>query len=265
VTIRDALAQTERRLAEAGVDTPRVDAEWLVAHVLGVPRTRIYERDDVDLASLEPLVARRERREPLAYVLGAWGFRRLTLKTDQRALVPRPETEVVVERALALIAELVEPRVLDVGVGSGAIALAIADEHPTARVTGIDTSGEALELARQNAERLELDIEVRRAGVEAVAEGWDLVVANPPYIARDELASLQPEVQWEPRNALADTGLHEDIVRTANTTWLVLEVGDDQARSIERSLAAHGYSETRITCDLAGVERVVEGRRVEHD
>lgn len=264
MTIRDALAQTERRLAEAGVDTPRVDAEWLVAHVLGVPRTRIYERDDVDPASLEPLVARRERREPLAYVLGEWGFRRLTLKTDQRALVPRPETEVVVERALALIADLREPRVLDIGAGSGAIALAIADEHPTAHVTGIDTSREALELARENAESLGLAIELRRAGVAAAAEGWDLVVANPPYIARDELASLQPEVQWEPHDALADTGLHEDILRKANTTWLVLEVGDDQAHSLERSLAAHGYTETRITRDLAGVERVVEGRRVAH-
>jgi release factor glutamine methyltransferase len=261
--IRDALAQTERRLAEAGVDTPRVDAEWLVAHVLGVPRTRIYEQDEVDAAALEPLVARRETREPLPYVLGEWGFRRLTLKTDRRALVPRPETEVVVERALALIADLAEPRVLDVGVGSGPIALAIADEHPKAHVTGIDSSGEALELACENAESLGLDVQLRRGGVEAAAEGWDLVVANPPYIPRDELASLQPEVRWEPYDALADTGLHEAIVRTANTTWIVLEVGDDQARSVERSLAAHGYTEARITRDLAGAERVVEGRRAE--
>jgi release factor glutamine methyltransferase len=264
VTIRDALAQTERRLAEAGVDTPRVDAEWLVAHVLGVPRTRIYEHEHVDTVALEPLVARRERREPLAYVLGEWGFRRLTVKTDRRALVPRPETEIVVERALALIADLDGPRVLDVGVGSGAIALAIADEFPSARVTGADTSREALELARENAESLGLDVELRCAGVEAAAEEWDLVVANPPYVARGELASLQPELRWEPYDALADTGLHEGIVRTANTNFLVLEVGDGQARSIERSLAGHGYRETRITCDLAGVERVVEGRRVEH-
>src|SRR5207302_196168 len=137
-----------------------------------------------------------------------------------------------------LIADLAEPRVLDVGVGSGAIALAIADEHPKAHVTGIDSSGEALELARENAESLGLDVELRGASVEAAAEGWDIVVANPPYIARDELASLQPEVRWEPYDALADTGLHEDIVRTANATWLVLEVGDDQARSVERSLVA---------------------------
>jgi len=140
VNVADALAATERRLAAAGVDTPQVDAEWLVAHVLGVSRTELRRRQEVDADALELLVARRERREPLAYVLGEWGFRRLTLKTDRRALVPRPETEAVVERALALIRGEAEPRVLDVGVGSGAIALAIADEHPGARVTGVDTS-----------------------------------------------------------------------------------------------------------------------------
>src|SRR5439155_23762609 len=103
VTVRDALADTERRLAAAGIETPRVDAEWLVAHVLGVSRSDVHAHDELDGSALESLVARREHREPLAYVLGDWGFRRLTLKTDARALVPRPETEVLVERALALI------------------------------------------------------------------------------------------------------------------------------------------------------------------
>jgi len=264
VTIRDALAQVERRLGAAGVDTPRVDAEWLVAHVLGVPRTRIHEHGDVDEHELERLTRRREQREPLAYVLGEWGFRRLTLNTDRRALVPRPETEVVVERARALIANEAGPRVLDVGVGSGAIALAIADEVPAARVTGIDTSPQALELARENAERLSLRIELRRAGAEAAGEGWDLVVANPPYVAQAALAEAQPELQWEPYDALADTGLHDEIIRAARTTWLVLEVGYSQAREIEQALRENGYTETKITRDLAGVERVVEGRRAEH-
>jgi release factor glutamine methyltransferase len=264
VTIRDALAQTERRLAEAGVDTPRVDAEWLVAHVLGVPRTQIYQRDEVDADTLEQLVARRETREPLAYVLGEWGFRRLILKTDRRALVPRPETEIVVERALTLIAELTAPRVLDVGVGSGAIALAIADEHPSARVTGIDTSSEALELARENAERLGLDVELRQGDASVAAEGWDLVVANPPYIPQGSLTTVQPEVRFEPYAALVDTGLHEGIVRRARTTWLVLEIGLGQAAHVYDLFVSNGYVDTRITPDLAGIERVVEGRRVEH-
>jgi release factor glutamine methyltransferase len=263
VTIRDALARVERRLAQAGVDTPRVDAEWLVAHVLGVPRTQIYEREEIDAAELEPLVERRERREPLAYVLGEWGFRRLTLRTDRRALVPRPETEVLVERALALIAPSQAPRVLDVGVGSGAIALAIADEHPTARVTGVDTSAAALELARENADRLGLDVELRYGNADAAAEGWDLVVANPPYVAQGALRSAQPELQWEPRAALLERGVHADIVRAARTNWLVLEVGLGQAARIRDLLVTHGYGDIRVTRDLGGIDRVVEGRRVE--
>ena len=133
MTVAEALADAERRLAAAGVDTPRVDAELLVGHVLGLTRTQIYtdRSRTLDEAALEPLIRRRERREPLAYVLGEWGFRRLTLRTDERALVPRPETEVVVERALALIADLPEPLVLDVGTGSGAIALAIVAGRPS--------------------------------------------------------------------------------------------------------------------------------------
>ena len=262
MTVREALAETERRLAAAGIETPRVDAEWLLAHVLGVSRADVHTHDDVDITALEPLVERRERREPLAYVLGEWGFRRLTLKTDHRALVPRPETEIVVERALALIRDDREPRVLDLGVGSGAIALAIADEHPGARVTGVDTSEDALALARENAEHLGLGVELRRGGVETTAEGWDLVVANPPYVPTEALRRLQPELSWEPRDALADAGLHEQLVRVARTRWLVVEVGDGQADHVAAAFGNEGYGDIRITEDLTGRERVVEGRRV---
>jgi release factor glutamine methyltransferase len=260
--VRDALAETERRLAAAGVPTPRVDAEWLVAHALRVPRSRVHEHDRLDEEALEELVARRERREPLAYVLGDWGFRGLTLKTDPRALVPRPETETLVERALALIADEPTPGVLDVGVGSGAIALAIAAEHPGARVVGADTSAEALELAAENAARLSLPVELRLGGVEAAGEGWDLVVSNPPYVRADEWVGLQPEIrEWEPRGALVGEGFHENLARAAETRWLVLEVGDGQARSVAAAMHDAGFSDVRITPDLAGLERVVEGRR----
>jgi release factor glutamine methyltransferase len=262
VTVAEALAVAERELAKAGVDTPRVDAELLVAHVLGVLRSNVYlERDREMPPEFRQLLDRRIAREPLAYVLGDWGFRRLVLRTDARALVPRPETEVVVERALAAIAELAEPRVLDLGVGGGAIALSIADEHPGALVVGVDTSADALVLARENAERLGLPVELRLAGVEAAAEGWDLVVANPPYIPQGALTELQPELGFEPRQALVDTGLHEEIARRANTRHLLLEVGYGQAPRVAETLEELGYRDVTVTRDLAGVERVVEGSR----
>jgi release factor glutamine methyltransferase len=264
VTVAEALAEAERRLAAAGVDTPRVDAELLVAHVLGLTRTQVYadRSRPLDGAELEPLLRRRERREPLAYVLGEWGFRQLTLRTDERALVPRPETEVVVERALALIADLPEPRVLDVGTGSGAIALAIADAHPGARVTGVDVSAPALELGGENATRLGIEVELRLAGIEAAeATEWDLVVSNPPYVDPADLPTLPPEVAHEPVTALAAAGMHEELARRARTTWLVLEAGDGQAHAIARTLGEAGYNHIQVTPDLSGRDRVVEGRR----
>jgi release factor glutamine methyltransferase len=259
VTAREAIAEAERRLGAAGVDTPRVDAELLVAHVLGVSRTQLFAGLDREVAGLEPLLARRESREPLAYVLGEWGFRRLTLKTDARALVPRPETEILVERALALLEGMRSPRVLDVGVGSGAIALALKDERPDAHVTGVDESRDALELARENANRLGLDVEVREGGIESAADGWDLVVSNPPYV--DTLEGLQPELRHEPEVALVGTGFHERLAEAARTRALALEVGAGQAERVAAALEASAYRNVKITRDLSGIERVVEGVR----
>jgi release factor glutamine methyltransferase len=260
VNAREALTQAERRLAVAGVETPRVDAEWLVAHLLGTTRSGLAGRMDDEVDGLEPLLSRRESREPLAYVLGEWGFRRLTLKTDARALVPRPETETLVERALALTEGIERPRILDVGVGSGAIALALKDEWPAARVTGVDVSADALALARENAERLGLEVELREGdGIEAAAEGWDLVVANPPYVS--SLDELQPELRREPAVALIGYGEHERLARAARARFIVLEVGDGQAREVARALGAAGWRGVRITEDLGGTERVVEGGR----
>ena len=126
------------------------------------------------------------------------------MKTDARALVPRPETEILVERALALLEGMRSPRVLDVGVGSGAIALALKDERPDAHVTGVDESHDALALARENADRLGLDVELHAGGIETSADGWDLVVSNPPYV--DTLEGLQPELRHEPEVALVGAG-----------------------------------------------------------
>ncbi|HZC74490.1 MAG TPA: HemK/PrmC family methyltransferase [Gaiellaceae bacterium] len=259
MTVREALAEAERRLAEAGVETPRVDAEWLVAHLLVTTRSGLAARLDDHVKGLEPLLTRREAREPLAYVLGEWGFRRLTLTTDARALVPRPETETLVERALALAEGIERPRILDVGVGSGAIALALKDERPDAQVTGIDVSADALALACENAQRLGLEVELREGdGAAAAAEGWNVVVANPPYV--ESLENVQPELRWEPEVALLGHAEHERLARAAKARFIVFEVGDGQAPEVAAMLERLGCAGIAITADLTGRDRVVEGR-----
>lgn len=259
MTAREALAAAERRLAVAGVETPRVDAEWLVAHLLGTTRSGLAARLDDEVDGLEPLLVRRETREPLAYVLGEWGFRRLTLKTDARALVPRPETETLVERALALAEGIERPRILDVGVGSGAIALALKDERPDAQVTGVDVSVDGLALAHENAERLGLEVELRHGDGAAVAgEGWDLVVANPPYV--ESLDDVQPELLREPEVALLGSGEHERLARAAKARFIVFEVGDGQAGDVAATLDRLGWEGVAVTADLTGRARVVEAR-----
>jgi release factor glutamine methyltransferase len=270
--VRDMLAAAASRLEDAGVESPRVDAELLLAHVLGTTRSGLNadsrrELTADEVAQLERLLDRRVVREPLAYVLGEWGFRRLTLKVDPRVLVPRPETEVVVERCLARLAGQAEPRVLDVGTGSGAIALAIADELPGARVTAIDASEDALAVARENAARTGLDVElVRRDLFEGLPDGpWDLVVSNPPYIREDEVDALGPEVRdWEPRAAVVGAGTTEGVASAARLVLrpggaLVLETAGGRAEDVARLLRALGYEDVRVRDDLTGLSRVAEG------
>jgi release factor glutamine methyltransferase len=269
----EAVRQAELRLAEKGVPSPRVDAEFLVAHVLGVPRTGIYANGRVvsppEAEQLAALVARRAEREPLAYVLGEWGFRRLSLRVDRRVLVPRPETEVVVERCLELLAGLEAPAVLDVGTGSGAIALSIADEHPGARVCAVDSSLDALAVARDNVLRLGLERRVELAESDLLAGvtgSFDLVVSNPPYISPSERSGLEPEVRdFEPSVAVVGFEVADRIAAEALPVlrpggWVVLECGDGQAASLAASLRALGYDRVTVTPDLAGVDRIVEGQ-----
>jgi release factor glutamine methyltransferase len=271
MTAREAVRDVAGELATAGVPDPRTDAEHLVAHVLGVARSSLdgTPLSAQDATRLRALVARRAAREPLQYIVGEWGFRRLTLTTDPRALIPRPETEVVVERCLALLDGVPEPRVLDVGTGSGAIALALADERPDAHVVAVDSSAAALDLARANAERtgVAARVELRQGNLLDGLDGpFDLVVSNPPYVAEDELIALEPEVRdWEPRDALVADGHTEAIASDARSVLrpggaLVLEVAAGKAGELAALLAGLGYAEVRVTPDLAGLERVVEGR-----
>jgi release factor glutamine methyltransferase len=271
VTVRDLLVAGTDELTRAGVPSPRVDAEWLLAHALGVSRTELYADGDEAPADRErvfsELLARRATREPLAYVLGEWGFRRLTLSVDPRVLIPRPETEVLVERCLELMADLAEPRVLDVGVGSGAIALAIADEHPGARVFATDSSADALAVAAENVARIGLPVELVEGELFAGLDGpFDLVVANPPYVAPEDVDALPPEVgEHEPRAALIESGATEAIAdqalsRLAPGGSLAVEVADGKAGEVAVLLRRLGYEQVTIGEDLAGRERVVDGR-----
>ena len=268
MTLGEVLKGATDYLASRGVESPRRDAELLLARALDLQRIELYTQydrplTDAERAAARALVQRRGKREPLAYVLGDWDFRRLTLKTDARALVPRPETEIVVERCLALLEAIESPRVVDVGTGGGAIALAIAQERPDARVWATDSSPAALELARENAEANDLAVEFREGDLLAGLEGpFDLVVSNPPYVEAGELDALEPEVRdWEPREALVADGQTERLVHDAQRVlvgWLVLEVHEARARIVSQDLEAAGFASVAIVQDLAGRDRVVE-------
>jgi release factor glutamine methyltransferase len=268
----EALAAGAAYLERKGVDTPRLDAELILSRTLGLSRLQLYTDHDRPLsagerAAARALLERRAAREPLAYVLGEWGFRSLRLRTDARALVPRPETEIVVERALALLAGLRAPRVVDVGTGSGAIALAIASEHPGARLSATDISAEALSLAAENARSLGLEVELHHTSLlEGLAGPFELVVSNPPYVGAEELPGLEPEVRdWEPRQALVSEAQTEELAAAARALlapggWIVLECHALRAAAVAACLAELGYAGARVSRDLAGRERVVEAR-----
>ena len=271
---REALDAAAGELADAGCPSPRVDAEWLLAEALSVSRSELQADGTRELTpeiagAFRRAITRRAAREPLAYILGEWGFRRLDLRVDSRVLIPRPETEVLVERSLALLAGTDRPRVLDIGAGSGAIALSIADEHAGAHVVATDPSAGALVVAEENRARLGFDGRVELVAGElfaGVAGPFDLVVSNPPYVDPAELDTLDPEVRdYEPREALVATGVAEAIVAGAPDVLvaggaLALEVADGKAAEIAAALDESGYRAVTVTHDLAGRERIVDGR-----
>ena len=263
-------------LSEHGSRTPRLDAELLVGHALGLPRIELYTNfdrplDEPELAACRALLERRGRREPVAYILGRWGFHGLDLAVDGRVLVPRPETEVLVERCLALLEGVQAPRFADVGTGSGAIALAVKSARPDASVTATDVSADALAVARENATALGLEIELAETDLLAGVEGRFAVIAsNPPYIGEAEMAALEPEVaEYEPRLATvagpAGTEVLERLAAAAPAALeaggsLVVECGAGQAEAVRGLMAAAGAGETTAEPDLAGIDRVVTGR-----
>ncbi len=279
LTVLEIIKRSTEFLAKHGVESARLNAEHLVGHALGLKRMQLYlqfERPlaEAELAKIRPLVKRRSEREPLQYLVGSTEFAGVTLKVDRRALIPRPETELVVEFAAALAVPPPET-VLDLGTGSGALALALVKQFPAARVTAVDKSTDALALARENAAALGF-----AERVEFVESDWfsalvadrkfGLIVANPPYLSDAELAETAPEVRgFEPRTALTSGAVGtEDLAkiirgareRLAPGAWLICETGIAQHATLLGWLREAGYEAVESRKDLTGRDRFVLGR-----
>jgi release factor glutamine methyltransferase len=268
--VRMALAVATAELRDAGCDTPRLDAELLLADAMGTTRTQLHLAPERELTLAESdrfaeLLRRRRAREPVAYVVGKRAFRYIELTIDERVLVPRPESEALVEAGLTLPRGA---RVVDLGTGSGAIALALKHERPDLEVLATDVSADALAVARANAAALKLDVTfVQGDLLDAVPGELDAVLSNPPYVAERDLPTLQPEVTAEPDIAVFGGFDGFEVVRRLvpaairRAPLVAIEVGMGMADAVGGMLREAGASSVEVQCDLAGIERVVVGRR----
>lgn len=273
-SLLDILQKTTAFFQQKGVPQARLDAELIIAHVLGCRRLDLYLQFDRllsedELAAMRPLVARRGKREPLQHILGEAHFHGLVLKADARALIPRPETEELVELLVELFGKTPPATVCDLGTGTGAIALALAAAFPAAQVTAVDASPDALALARENAATAGLAERVRFVESDWLAalggERFSLLVSNPPYLTDEEWEQAEPEVRtWEPRSALtagAD-GLddYRQILAAAPAHlkpggWLALETGSAQHAALAELAETAGFAQSEGRKDLSGRER----------
>jgi len=266
-TVAEALNAAKGALAARGIESARIDAELLLAEATGRERAALIADGDgpVDAKAARAfgtMVRRRLQREPIAYILARKGFRRIELRVDRRVLVPRPETELLVELAL----ELSPSTVLDVGTGSGAIALAVADELPGVTVVATDTSESALAVAAENASLLGFADRVELlAGSVPADRSFDLILANLPYVPAGDRATIQEEVRHEPAEALYAGSDGLEVIRSLLSAPLPseaigLEVGEGQADAVVALVAAAGFAAVETRRDLAGIERLVVGR-----
>ena len=278
-TVLDVVRWTTARFAERGLGTPRLDAELLVAHVLSLPRVQLYVQFErvltpEELASLRDMIKRRQAAESIAYLTGRKEFWKFELAVDARVLVPRPDTETLVEEALARLGDPdagAPTRIADVGTGSGALAITLAKVRAGAAVFASDVSAAALEVARGNAERLGAAVTFVEGDLGAPLAAhapFTLIVANLPYIPTGELASLPADVRSEPALALDGGADGLDLVRRlvgeapallAPGGVLALEIGDGQAAATRALLEAAAFTDVQTRKDLAGIERIVSG------
>ena len=272
----EVLRGTERYLADRGVENPRLNAEHLLAHALGLKRMELYLQFDRPLteterAPLRDLVKRRGTREPLQHVLGTAEFHGRAFACDKRALVPRPETEQLVELAVKLAKAHAAPTLLDIGTGSGVIALTLALEIPSATVHGTDLSPDALALSAENAARHALTDRVTFHQADLLPPGaakFDLIIANLPYIPADEIAALSPEVRQDPHTALDGGPDGLDLIRRLIDTApdrlapggaLLLEIGAGQTDAVNALLSARKFRDISVRPDYQNIPRFAVG------
>lgn len=270
-TVADSLRAAAQRI-------DRVDGEMLLLHVLGQSRTWLFLHEDAamsdaDAAAFEALVARREAGEPVAYLIGTRGFWTLDLAVTPSTLIPRPETELLVEWALERIPVDADARIADLGTGSGAIALAIASERPRAQVIATDASEAALDVARGNAQQNHIaNIEFRAGSWFGPLSGerFDIIVSNPPYIESDDPHLDEGDLRFEPASALASgaDGLDDLRIITSQASshlntdsWLLVEHGWNQGAAVRALFKAAGFIAIQTARDLEGRDRITLGRR----
>jgi release factor glutamine methyltransferase len=267
----EILQKSTDYLTRHGIDTPRVDAEWILSHALHIPRLELYLRFDQPLAepelsAIRPMLTRRGQREPLAYIVGSSEFHEVVLSVDKRVLVPRPETEILVEKILQRHSSA--KSFLDIGTGSGAIAIALAKALPNASVSASDISSEALDLARENAHANGVEVEFIHSDLlQSIRGTFDVIVSNPPYVTESEYSGLVPEiVRYEPKIALTapEYGLYcyRHMLETAapylnpgGRIWF--EIGHGQAEAIFSIGEANGWICGELIRDYNDYERVV--------
>ena len=275
MTLKEALLNTKKRFTQVGIPSPDSDAEWLLEVVMGLNRAGLMlEREkvlsQVQLEQLEVYVSRRETREPLQWILGFTEFYGLTIKTQLGVLIPRPETERLVELVLKRVSNA-PAKVVDIGTGTGAIALALKTERPNLEITATDINSVALELTRRNAQNLKLEIEIVQTSIlDGFEMVFDVIVSNPPYLPITDQSTLDPEVQLEPKEALFSgtdgLSLAREIVKAAVQKLkpgglLALELDPRNATILAAELEVNIWQDVLLESDLAGRERFVLARR----
>lgn len=274
-TIREVLSWTKEHLASRGVENARLETEWILSHALGTDRVGLYVAfdkplTDPELGLIREMVRRRARREPLQYILGTQEFAGLEFVVTPHVLIPRHDTETLLKEALSRLCGT--ERVLDVGTGSGCLAVSLARHFPSLSVTAVDISADALAVARENARRNGVFVRFLQGDLFAPCRGetFHMVVSNPPYIPSNEIESLQPEVRdHEPRSALdgGSDGLElyrrlvpEAVRHLSPGGWLLVETGIGEGPAVRELFASAGFCDMVTAVDPSGIERVVVGR-----